>query len=151
MKKISLLLSTVGGAMGGYLLSNKKLRDELSKSDDAESAAKTLGKHLQRDGKKLAEQLREFVNSDEVQSNIAKAKKYAQQKTDEATKELSAMVDTSTTKAKKAVNRGKTAAKGVANTSVKRAKKAVKKTKAKAKKVTKKAVKRVKTKTRRLS
>ena len=41
MKKISLLLSTLGGAMGGYLLSNKKLREELMKAKDAETAAKT--------------------------------------------------------------------------------------------------------------
>ncbi|MDA1209277.1 MAG: hypothetical protein O2904_04585 [bacterium] len=144
MKKLSLLLSTVGGAMGGYLLSNKKLRDELSKTDDAESAAKTLGKHLQRDGKKLAEQLKEFINSEEVQSNLTKAKKYAKEKTNEAKKELNAMVDSGTKKAKtsaqKAITKGK-----------KKASSSVKKTKARAKKATKKVVKRVKAQTRKLS
>ena len=130
--------------MGGYLLSNKKLRDELSKSDDAESAAKTLGKHLQRDGKKLAEQLKEFINSEEVQSNLSKAKKYAKQKTYEAKKELNAMVDTGTKKAK-------SSAKKVVASGKKKASTTAKKTKAKAKKATKKVVKRIKAKTRKLS
>ena len=53
--------------MAGYLFSNKKLRDDLGKAKDAEEAAVILGKHLQKDGKKFAGQVREFVESDEVQ------------------------------------------------------------------------------------
>jgi len=166
MKKVSLLLSTLGGAMGGYLLSNKKLREELIKADDAEDAAKALGKHLQRDGKKIAEQVREFVESEEVQSNLTKAKKFSKQKTDEAKRELTKMVDTGKGKAKagakKSVTKAKSAAKksaSKAKTQVKRsatkaktaAKKGAKRTTTKAKKAATKTARRVKAKTRKLS
>ena len=129
MKKISLLLSTLGGAMGGYLLSNKKLREELMKAKDAETAAKTLGKHLQRDGKKIAGQVREFVGSEDVQLNIAKAKQFAKKKADEARRELSQLVACGKNKAKTQV----------------------KKTAAQAKRAAAKTARRVKAKTRKLS
>ena len=48
MKKLSLLLGTLGGATAGYLFSNKKLRDQLSGAKDAEEAARILGVALQR-------------------------------------------------------------------------------------------------------
>ena len=144
MKKISLLVSTLGGAMGGYLLSNKKLRDELSNAKDAEAAAKSLGKHLQRDGKKIAQQVREFVESDEVQSNIGKAKKFTKKKTDEAKKELTKLVGTGANKVKAGAKRTATKAKTAA-------KKGVKRTKAKAKRAAAKTARRVKAKTRKLS
>lgn len=133
MKKISLLLSTLGGAMGGYLLSNKKLRDELINAKDAEAAARTLGKHLQRDGKKIAEQVREFVESEEVQGNLGKAKTFAKQKADEARKELTRLVDSGAEK------------------TIGEAKKTVKRTTAKAKKAAANTARRVKAKTRKLS
>ena len=129
MKKISLLLSTLGGAMGGYLLSNKKLREELMKAKDAETAAKTLGKHLQRDGMKIAGQVREFVESEDVQLNIAKAKQFAKKKADEARRELSQLVACGKNKAKTQV----------------------KKTAAQAKMAAAKTARRVKAKTRKLS
>ena len=61
MRKFSFLLGTLGGALGGYLLSKPKLLDELSKAKDAETAARKLGAHLQRDGKKLAREVKSFV------------------------------------------------------------------------------------------
>lgn len=92
MKKLSLLIGTLGGAMAGYLFSNKKLRKDLSEAKDAETAARLLGRHLQQDGKKLAAQAQEFVGSDEVQKNWKKAKTYAQETFEVARKELTRLV-----------------------------------------------------------
>ncbi|MCF7844409.1 MAG: hypothetical protein K9M03_01095 [Kiritimatiellales bacterium] len=139
MKKFSLLVGALGGATAGYLLSNKKLRDDLSKCKDPEDAAKLLGKHLQRDGKKLAKHVQEFVDSEDVQKNINKAKKFTQKKVDEAKKEI-----------KDLVGEGKSQAKKVAKKGASKAKKAVKKGAAKAKKAvthTKKKVTKPKKKT----
>jgi hypothetical protein len=111
MKKLSLLVGTVGGAMAGYLLSNKKLRDELSNAKDAEVAAKLLGKHLQKDGKKLAQQLKEFIDSDEVQSNIKHAKAFATRKMEEAKDEFTSLVNEGAAKGAKAAKKGVTRAK----------------------------------------
>ncbi|MDA0375841.1 MAG: hypothetical protein O3A80_00830 [bacterium] len=133
MKKFSLLIGTLGGATAGYLFSNKKLRDQLTNAKDAEEAARILGKHLQKDGKKLGKQIQEFIESEDVQKNFAKAKKYAKDTVDEAQAQLAGTVTTKITKAKKK-----------AKSTVK---KAVKTTKAKAKKATN----RMKTKVRKLS
>lgn len=92
MRKFSLLLGALGGAFAGYLFSNKQLRKELATAKDAESAAKLLGKHLQKDGKKLAEQVQDFVESDEVKKNLQKAKKYAEEKFVVARRELVKLV-----------------------------------------------------------
>lgn len=136
-------MSTLGGAMAGYLLSNKKLRDELAKADDPESVAKALGKHLQKDGKKIAKEVQAFLESEDVQGNITKAKGYAKQKCDEASGELKKMVGTQTKKAKGAAVRARRAVPKTAKKGAATAKAAAKKgaTKAKAtakKKVTKK-------------
>ncbi|HLD63843.1 MAG TPA: hypothetical protein VI913_03020 [Candidatus Peribacteraceae bacterium] len=111
MKKLSLLVGTLGGAMAGYLFSNKKLRDDLANAKDPEAAAKLLGAHLQRDGKKLAKQVRDFVESDEVQSNLKKAKKYAQQKALEAKAELETMISKEAKRAGVAAQKGMRTAK----------------------------------------
>jgi hypothetical protein len=79
MKKIPLLLGTLGGAMAGYLFSNSKLRDELTSAKDAEAAGKILAKHLQQDGKKIGSEVKKFASSPEVKDNVAKAKKFVQQ------------------------------------------------------------------------
>ncbi|MDD3896305.1 MAG: hypothetical protein PHU04_00450 [Candidatus Peribacteraceae bacterium] len=92
MKKLSLLVGTLGGAFAGYLFSNKKLREQLANAKDPEAAAKLLGKHLQQDGKRLAGQVREFIESDEVQKNMEKAKKFAAEKMKEAKEELNDVV-----------------------------------------------------------
>lgn len=98
------MLGTLGGAMAGYLFSNKKLREELSNAKDAETAAKLLGEHLKRDGKKLGKQVKDFVESDDVQKNLSKAKKYANAKVNQASKELKGFI-------KKGAGKAKTAAK----------------------------------------
>ena len=129
MKKVSLLISTLGGAMAGYLFSNKNLRDELTNAKDAEAAAKSLAKHLQKDGKKLATEMQKFVDSDDFQENVTKAKKFAKEKGEQAKKELQSVVKKSQAKAKKTATVAKK----------------------KATKATKTAVKRVKTQTRKIS
>ncbi len=151
MKKLSLLIGTLGGATAGYLFSNKKLRDQLSKAKDAEEAARILGKHLQKDGKKLGKQIQEFVESEDVQKNFAKAKRHAKDTLDEAQSQLEGVVNKGSTKAKKAVKK----AKKTAGTKAKKAKQSVKKTATKAKKTAKKkantAARRMKTKVRKLT
>lgn len=76
MKKVSLLLGALGGAMAGYVFSNGKLREELAKAKDAEDAGKILAKHLQNDGKKIGHEVKRFATSDDVKHNLAKAKKF---------------------------------------------------------------------------
>ena len=93
MRKLSFLLGTLGGALGGYLLSKPKLLDELSKAKDAGTAARKLGAYLQRDGKKLAREVKTFVESEDVQRNLAKAKGFALQKFNEAKKEVGKYLD----------------------------------------------------------
>ncbi len=77
MRKLTLLLGAMGGAMAGYVFSNKTLRDELTNAKDAEAAGKVLAKHLSKDGKQVGSEVKKFIESDEVQKNLTKAKKYA--------------------------------------------------------------------------
>lgn len=121
--------------MAGYILSNKKLRESLAKAKDADDVAKLLGKHLQRDGKKIAKQVKEFVDSEDVQNNIKKAKSFATKKVNDAKDELSELMCEGKGKVKKAAKKGvskarSTAKKGAAKAS-KTAKKAVRKAKKK--------------------
>jgi len=133
MRKITLLLGSIGGAMVGYLFSNKKLRDDLGKSKDAEEAARLLGKHLQKDGKSFAKQVRDFIESEEVQSNMTKAKKLTAEKFQEVQKELRGAMGTVTEKAKST------------------GRKTAKKDGRKAKSTARKTAKRVRSKTRKVS
>lgn len=166
MKKLSLLLATLGGAAAGYVMSDKKLRDELADADTTEDAARILGKHLQRDGKKLAGQMQEFVQSDEVQQHFSKAKKITKAKVDEATDALKSMANDGSSralksaktaakrgaaKAKKTAAKGKTTAKRKVKKATNSAKKSVKRTTKKAKTTAKKTANRLKTKTRKVS
>ncbi len=77
MRKLTLLLGAMGGAMAGYVFSNKTLRDELTNAKDAEAAGRVLAKHLAKDGKQVGKEVKNFIESDEVQNNLVKAKKYA--------------------------------------------------------------------------
>lgn len=116
MKKISLLIGTLGGATAGYVMSNKKLREQLSKATDAEEAARMLGKHLQKDGKKLAKHVKEFVDSEEVQENITVAKEFARRKVADAKREIKTMSRKSASSAKKGAKKAATKAKKKAKT-----------------------------------
>lgn len=140
MKKLSLLVGTLGGAMAGYLFSNKTLREELMRAKDPEAAAKALGRHLQKDGKKVAMHVQDFVASEEVQTNIKKAKTYAKTKVDHAKTEL-----------KEFVGKEKKQMKKKAKGAKKKAKRTVKRAKAKVKKTAKKTAKRVRTKIKSVS
>ncbi len=57
MKKLSFLVGTLGGAMAGYVFSNKKLREQLVNAKDPSAAAKILGKHLSEDGQVVAKEV----------------------------------------------------------------------------------------------
>lgn len=103
MKKVSLLLGTLGGALAGYILSNDKLRHELTNAKDAETAAKALGAHMAKDGKKIAKEVKTFAESDDVQKNFKKAKTFASDKFNEAQKKLQTMMAKSGKKATTAV------------------------------------------------
>lgn len=135
MKKLSLLLGTLGGAMAGYLFSNQQLRKDLSAAKTAESAAKILGKHLQQDGKKIAVQVQDFVESDEVQKNLMKAKKYAETTFQSARKELGKLVSDAEGVAGKTARRAEKTAMAVAKRAVKGARKTARKIEAKVRKI----------------
>lgn len=127
MKKLSLLLGTLGGGLAGYLFSNKALREQLSNAKDAEHAAKLLGQHLQKDGKKFAAQVQEFIESDDVQKNLKKAKIFAKQKMDEAKKELNVVMETGKKRVEKAATKGVKKARIAAKKTVRRVKTKVRK------------------------
>ena len=92
MRKFSFLLSTLGGAIVGYLASNKKLRMELTKANSAEAAGKVFARHLQSDGKQIGKALKDFVESDKMQSQLTKAKSLVQHQFHKAEKELQSLV-----------------------------------------------------------
>lgn len=118
MRKLSLLVGALGGTLAGYLFSNKQLREQILKAKDAEQAARLLGRHLSRDGRKLAAEVQEFMQSDDVRKNITLAKKFARQKMTEAKRELSALMDSASRSATRTV---KKAAGTVARTGAKAA------------------------------
>ncbi|TSC58421.1 MAG: hypothetical protein Greene041619_645 [Candidatus Peregrinibacteria bacterium Greene0416_19] len=102
MRKFSLLLGALGGAMAGYLLSNEKLRNELAKAKKPEDAARVLGKYLQKDGSKVVKDVQAFVQSDDVQQNLQKARQFAQGRFREAKQGFREIV----TRGEKVVGRG---------------------------------------------
>lgn len=106
MRKFSLLLGAVGGALAGYLLSNDKLRTDLKKAKDPEAAAKLLGAHLQKDGKQIAKEVKAFVESEDVQKNLTKAKKFALHKFKEAKSGVQELVKKGEKEAAKALKKG---------------------------------------------
>ncbi|MBI2635774.1 hypothetical protein HYW84_00400 [Candidatus Peregrinibacteria bacterium] len=88
MRKFSLLLGTLGGALAGYILSNERLRKQMASAPNAEAMAKLLGQQLTKDGRKVAKEVKGFVESEDVQNNLKKAKAFASQKLGSAQKEL---------------------------------------------------------------
>lgn len=110
MKKVSLLLGTLSGAMAGYLFSNKKLREELANAPDAQKAAKILGKHLAHDGDKLAKDVKDFVESDSIQKSIKQAKLYANKQYLSAKKEVNKFVKKGEKQVRGAIKKAKTKA-----------------------------------------
>ena len=76
MKKLTFLLGTVGGAMAGYVFSNKKLRNEMLDAKDSTEAAKILGKHLSNDGQSVAKEVRQLAEQHGLDDRIADGKQY---------------------------------------------------------------------------
>jgi hypothetical protein len=118
MKKLSLFLGTLGGALAGYVFSNTNLREELANAKDAEAAGRILAKHLQKDGKQIGKEVKEFVDSDVVQKNMKKAQTYVKQNAKKLQGDLKGMVGMKKT-AKKAAPAKATAAKKPAKTAKK--------------------------------
>ena len=115
MKKVSLLLGTLGGAVAGYLFSNSKLREELADAKDAEAAGKILAKHLQQDGKKLGSEVKKFAQSPEVRNNLQKAKKFVSVHAKKLKDEMREFVNEGKTTAKKMAKHAPAAAKRAAS------------------------------------
>ena len=113
MRKFSLLLGTLGGALAGYILSNEKLRKNMADAPNAEAMAKMLGQQLAKDGKKVAGEVKTFVESDDVQKNFKKAKAYANKKLGAAQKELEKLVKKGAKQARKYAKKGMKDVKGM--------------------------------------
>ena len=113
MKKFSLILGTLGGAMAGYILSNEKLRKQMAAAPNAEAMAKMLGEQLTKDSKKVAKEVKIFVESDDVQKNLHKAKAYASKKLGVAQKELEKLVKKGAKQAGKYAKKGMKDVKGL--------------------------------------
>ncbi len=92
MRKVGLLLGSLGGVLAGYVFSNKKLRQDLSNAKDAQAAAKILGKHLAADGQSVGKEVKSFVQSDQFQGKLDDAKKYAKKYYDTSKKEVAKLV-----------------------------------------------------------
>lgn len=88
MKKLSFLLGTLGGALAGYVFSNKKLRAELTDAKDATAAAKILGKHLAEDGQVVAKEVGQLAEQYELDDKIADGKKYVKNYYESAKEEV---------------------------------------------------------------
>lgn len=78
--------------MAGYVFSNKTLREELSNAKDADAAGKILAKHLKQDGKQIGKEIKEFVDSEEVQSKFKEARTYVKENVKKAKEDLKGMV-----------------------------------------------------------
>jgi len=123
MKKLSLLLGTLGGAMAGYLFSNTKLREELSSAKDAETAGKILAKHLQHDGKQIGNEVKKFVESEEVKDNLKKAKAYVKDNARKLQGDLKTMIGKGASHTRKIVSATTKKAAAPAKRAVKKSKK----------------------------
>ena len=113
MKKFSLLLGTLGGALAGYILSNEKLRNQMAKAPNAEAMAKMLGEQLTKDGKKVAKEVKVFVESEDVQKNLKKARAFASKKLGVAQKELEKYAKKGMKEAKRYAKKGMKDVKGM--------------------------------------
>ena len=104
MRNLKFLIGALGGAFGGYMLSNKKLRKQLSEAKDANEAAKILGKEIQKSGKGVAKDIREWIDSEEFQQKFDLAKGYLSGKGELLKKEVTKSVKKVGKTAKKKVN-----------------------------------------------
>ncbi len=107
MKKLSFLLGTVGGALAGYVFSNKKLRDQLVHAKDASQAAKILGKHLSEDGQIVAKEVGQLAEQYDLDDKIADSKKYVQSYYKSAKDEVQKFLGAKVKEASKAASKAK--------------------------------------------
>lgn len=101
MRKLSFVVSALGGAVLGYLASNKKLREELSKARGPDAAGRILASHLQKDGKHIGHELRSFLESAHMQKKIQGAHFLLQQQLQKAEGGLHDLLDQGKNEAKK--------------------------------------------------
>ena len=80
MKKLSLLMGTIGSTAAWYILSNKKLRTELGKAKGPEATINILKKYIGRDADKIGNEVYEFFQSEELQQKVEGAKTFAEDK-----------------------------------------------------------------------
>lgn len=103
MKKLTFLLGTLGGAMAGYVFSNKKLRTEMLDAKDSKEAAKILGKHLSNDGQVVAKEVRQLAEQHGLDDRIADGKDYVQEYYTSAKDEVQKFLGAKVKEAKRAV------------------------------------------------
>lgn len=125
MKKLSLFLSTVGGALGGYLLSNKSLRTNLSKSKSADEALRTFSTAVKKDSQKVAKEAKDFLHSDAVQSKINDVKKMADSKLKDASNAVKNMAEEGKKKVTKSAKKTSKNVKKKTDTVVKKTRKQI--------------------------
>lgn len=123
MKKLTFLLGTLGGALAGYVFSNKKLRTELENAKDAAGAARILGKHLAADGEIVAREAKRFAEQHHLDAKIAEGKKFAQKYYESAKDEVQKYIGA---KSKQAVRVVKKTGKKAMKATVRKVKKMVK-------------------------
>jgi uncharacterized membrane protein YheB (UPF0754 family) len=128
MKKIPLLLTSLIGAAGGYLLSNKKLRKDLQKSKNVQDGLQKVVTHLKKDGKTLGGELQSAVQHDNIQQPIADAKQFVANQFDEAKQALNETYESLVPKKKATTAKRTVTAKKKATTTTKRKVVAKKKT-----------------------
>lgn len=107
MKKLSFLLGSLGGALAGYVFSNKKLREQMVKAKDSKEAAKILGKHLSADGQVVAKEVRQLANEHNLDDRIADGKKYVEEYYSSAKGEVQKFIGAKVKQATKAATSAK--------------------------------------------
>lgn len=130
MKKLKLLLAA-GTALTGYVIGNKKLRDKLKKSKNANDAFGALGSSIKEDTTDI---YNDIMSHDKVkeakkkaEAHLAKASKEAKDMIEKAKKSALEATKSGAKSAKKAVKKGATTAKKKVSKAKKTAKKGVKK------------------------
>ena len=77
MRKFNFFIGAMGGALGGFILSNKKLRKQLQEAEDGKQAAVILGEAIKKSGGDLAHEAKQWLESEETQEKMSAWKEYA--------------------------------------------------------------------------
>jgi len=92
MKKLNLLVGTIGTTAAWYILSNKKLRTELGQAEGPEETIKILKRYIGRDAEKIGKEVYEFFQSEELKEKLDDAKTFAEEKLTDAKTGLSGLL-----------------------------------------------------------